>query len=936
MPNPAGTATRAAKGEPPASKPAKAQPAKAEPALRAGPQAGADEGPRNILLFSDGTGNSSAKVQKTNVWRLYEALDLGYPVAETEPVQIAYYDNGVGTSSIRLLAVLGGIFGFGLARNIRDIYKFLCRNYRPGDRIYAFGFSRGAYTIRLLVAFVTRMGLVAYDQNVARNEARLDFAARDNWREFRRSFHANFFFADLLVGLGRWALRWVIWAKRKLLCQPGYASLVRGERRNWLAEWWEHTADRLSGWWTGTPPIRPHAEYGPEIEFVGVWDTVAAYGGPVVEITRAIDEWIWPLTMPDYRLSPRVKCARHALAIDDKRDSFTPLLWDEVEDARRGHFDKDNPRLQQVWFAGMHADVGGGYADESLSYVSLWWMMEHAELAGPGGKGVRFLADPRKRIETFRNVYGPLHDSRGGAGAFYRYQPRYINAWVEGRPGKTRILEASRIFRDPTIDHGRYRDHGLLNFPIRLHISVQERLQVATDGYAPNNLPARYLVDDGPRPALASAARLLDGQELEDFKQGQLQLGDRIKLRRFWYFASALVFTLLALKPFWPHIWLLDRLVGSIDARTDAHRLEQAANAFLPDMAKTWTAAIAADPFVSLATFGLVIVTARLGMAQEGAMSDLAGRMWRARLDPKGLVPPPVKPGILARLPFLISRQFHTRNRLATVLAWLKWRAVPVTLGLAIWVFNWYVALFAGAQAYLVPREALPKTCLAGPPRVEIDPRELAKIVLAPGEQKGIVDIAGPCADTGIKVRPGKRYHVAIETFDVHGKQGGWLDAGQPATPAGWTSDSLGAGLTQGLSKPFQRVTNAGLMQPVFETRADLKNWWLDDIYMMRPDLKQTAKYRWEGHIELPKPRREADKDSFALYFFVNDAVLPFDRMAVAAERPAEGYAKLGEPVCDEAKGGARAIYTLGGRYRNNCGKAVIRVREDPYEKPEE
>ena len=76
-------------------------------------------------------------------------------------------------------------------------------------------------------------------------------------------------------------------------------------------------------------------ECGPEIELIGVWDTVAAYGGPLVELTRAVDEWIWPLTMPDYRLSDRVKAARHALAIDDKRDAFQPLLWDEVQDRQR-------------------------------------------------------------------------------------------------------------------------------------------------------------------------------------------------------------------------------------------------------------------------------------------------------------------------------------------------------------------------------------------------------------------------------------------------------------------------------------------------------------------------------------------------------------------------------------------------------------------------
>ena len=70
----------------------------------------------------------------------------------------------------------------------------------------------------------------------------------------------------------------------------------------------------------------------PDIRFVGVWDTVAAYGGPITEITRAIDNWIFPLSMPDYQLTRSVLCARHALAIDDERDAFQPLLWDEVHE----------------------------------------------------------------------------------------------------------------------------------------------------------------------------------------------------------------------------------------------------------------------------------------------------------------------------------------------------------------------------------------------------------------------------------------------------------------------------------------------------------------------------------------------------------------------------------------------------------------------------
>ena len=91
--------------------------------------------PKSIILFSDGTGNSSGKLFKTNVWRMYEALDLGPATIGGRRSQIAYYDNGVGTSSFKPWAALSGIFGFGLKRNVLSIYRFVCRNYQSGDRI---------------------------------------------------------------------------------------------------------------------------------------------------------------------------------------------------------------------------------------------------------------------------------------------------------------------------------------------------------------------------------------------------------------------------------------------------------------------------------------------------------------------------------------------------------------------------------------------------------------------------------------------------------------------------------------------------------------------------------------------------------------------------------------------------------------------------------
>jgi Uncharacterized alpha/beta hydrolase domain (DUF2235) len=116
---------------------------------------------RNIVLLSDGTGNSAAKLNKTNVWRLYQALDLG------GDDQIAFYDDGVGTAGFRPLQLLGGAFGWGLSRNVRDLYEFLCRHYRKGDQIYIFGFSRGAFTARSLAGLIAKCGILDPGSTVA-------------------------------------------------------------------------------------------------------------------------------------------------------------------------------------------------------------------------------------------------------------------------------------------------------------------------------------------------------------------------------------------------------------------------------------------------------------------------------------------------------------------------------------------------------------------------------------------------------------------------------------------------------------------------------------------------------------------------------------------------------------------------------------------------
>ena len=214
---------------------------------------------------------------KTNVWRLFQTLDL-----TDASKQVAYYDNGVGTSSFKLFAVLGGIFGFGLKRNVIDIYSFCCRNYVDGDRIFGFGFSRGAFTMRVVAGLIAREGLVPYNGD----EIALARYAASAYRDYRRRFNST----EGLVNPLRSLRDFVIRAYRRLAGIPQYDKALQ-------------------------IPIE-------QIDFLGLWDTVDAYGGPIEEITRAIDYWYWPLSMPDRFMNAKVHRACHALALEDERDAF--------------------------------------------------------------------------------------------------------------------------------------------------------------------------------------------------------------------------------------------------------------------------------------------------------------------------------------------------------------------------------------------------------------------------------------------------------------------------------------------------------------------------------------------------------------------------------------------------------------------------------------
>ena len=451
---------------------------------------------KKIAIFSDGTGNSSAKLQKTNVWRVYKSLDLS-----SAAQQIAFYDDGVGTSSFRPLAMLGGAFGFGLARNVRQIYGFVCRTYKPGDEIYGFGFSRGAFTMRVVVAFIAHQGII--DPEKTRGERDLDRLIRAAYRRFRRESFSNAGLAFFL----RPVRNLLIWIKDIIFGHEPYKPKKNHE-------------------YPGNDRASPYL-----IRFLGVWDTVDAYGLPIDEMTRAYDRMVWPLSAKDRNLSSRVQRACHALALDEQRESFEPMLWNEGGEPHTTHSHISDERLTQIWFAGVHSNVGGGYADDALSHVALNWIMEESTRQD----GLKFLPHEHLRLRNAADLNGPAYDSRRGIGSFYRYQPRNLEKLCNGKnPGLENQIRSWLVTGLEKLRNGKEsglvcRLHARLISRLnmnevkvsrpKIHHTVFERLPTGGDAYAPINLPVDYAV-------VQPDGRILDVKDSRKMDNGDIDLGD--------------------------------------------------------------------------------------------------------------------------------------------------------------------------------------------------------------------------------------------------------------------------------------------------------------------------------------------------------------------------------------------------------------------------
>lgn len=365
--------------------------------------------PKNILIFADGTGQYGGlrpDQRLSNIYKMYRAMRPGF-ASEIDPAkQIAFYDPGLGSGDGggRIKNILSAAFGTGISQNIADCYEAILKHYKPGDRIYLFGFSRGAYTVRCVANVLNLCGVPTQDINgdpLPAGGAKLrKIAERAVYEVYEH-------------GSGHERLK--------------YESEREEQARRFRADF-KCTGCGLDGEDQGN--VAPH--------FIGVFDTVAALGGVVVRrillavalmaVALAAASWLcdwtvlgkiashvpavllivaffwatakqlkvikggplkkgtswhfakWNLKNYDRFLDTNVGMARHALSIDENRARFPLVGWGFSKDVQRMEQVRPNgPKwLVQVWFAGNHSDIGGSYPeDESrLSDIALSWMLD--------------------------------------------------------------------------------------------------------------------------------------------------------------------------------------------------------------------------------------------------------------------------------------------------------------------------------------------------------------------------------------------------------------------------------------------------------------------------------------------------------------------------------------------------------------------------------
>ncbi len=336
---------------------------------------------KRLVVCCDGTWNTPDETDQgvpapTNVTKVALCV-ASEDAAGVE--QRLFYEKGVGTG--RWDRLRGGAFGVGLSEKVKEAYRFLVANYEPGDELFFFGFSRGAYTARSTVGFIRNSGLLTR-QHVDQLEAAYKLYRRRDDASSPTSVEAELF--------------------------------------------------------------RKSYSHTPRIKFIGVWDTVGELGlpGPAFQFLNKGYEF------HDVKLSSWVDNAFQALAIDERRKFFEPAIWEQQEHSV-------GQVVEQVWFAGVHCNVGGGYNTTGLSDIALGWMVNNAQGCG--------LAFDRPRFDRMiaADPLGALRDSKT---LLYKVLPDYVRPIGVAKAGREQAASSAieRLTQDPD-----YRPQNLMDYLAR-------------------------------------------------------------------------------------------------------------------------------------------------------------------------------------------------------------------------------------------------------------------------------------------------------------------------------------------------------------------------------------------------------------------------------------------------------------------------------------
>jgi uncharacterized protein (DUF2235 family) len=398
--------------------------------------------PKNILIFSDGTGQAGGFMPdetRSNVYKLYRATRVS-PDNKIHPEQqIAFYDAGIGSRGDvssnkrslkrRVYDFLGQATGLGITKNIIDCYAAILRLWEPGDRIYLFGFSRGAYTARCIAGVLYYCGVPTRMKDgsplkrdpksindiaaeAVKNVYQYGSSIKGDPLRNKRMERALKFRADYGSGttqgsngspyfIGVWDTVATLGAGSRGIIGVAvvYALFAAGAA---YALWF--IADYV--------PFQHYVDFSYWTYFAGILIGVPALAYLLVSFKYK--QWLslkrYRMAFYNTNLDPAVRFARHALSIDENRKDFPRVPWAEEPSNNALVSDtKTTPeRFKQIWFAGNHSDIGGSYAENEsrLSDISLSWMVEEAtSLPHP-------LIIDRTTLNLYPSSSGPQHDER--------------------------------------------------------------------------------------------------------------------------------------------------------------------------------------------------------------------------------------------------------------------------------------------------------------------------------------------------------------------------------------------------------------------------------------------------------------------------------------------------------------------------------------------